>query len=254
MIVLLQVTALAAALATPSPAPAAPVTLDVESGVSHEALSNDRPAWDGQYLRITQKGADKQVVYTELSSNRRFGESDDQVLVGTYVPLNEQWLASAEGSASNTHYIMPMYSLYAGLQYASGGNWYEGIGGRHTDYDAASVNSGTLTLEHYWNAYRFRYALTAANLAGLGTDVEQAAELDGYYGKYNSYLGLGYVAGREIDSAGVAHVITSHVDGWNVNGRHWMNANWAIVYGVGAFSQGAFYTRTGGHAGVDYRF
>lgn len=254
MIELLQVAALAAALASPSPAPVAPVALDVESGISHENLTNDRPSWDAQYLRITTKSADRQVLYTELSSSRRFGESDDQVLVGTYVPLSATWLASAEGSASNTHYIMPMYSLYAGIQYASGGNWYEGLAGRHTDYDAASVNSGTLSLEHYWNTYRFRYALTAANLAGTGTDVEHAAELDRYYGKSSSYIGVGYIFGREVDNAGVSRLVTSRVDGWNISGRHWMNANWAIVYGLGAFSQGAFYTRSGGHAGVDYRF
>jgi len=234
----------------PSPAP----VVDFEAGTAHENLTRGYPAWSKQYLRITRKTADREVLYAELSSNNRFAKCDDQFLLGAFVPLSERWMASAEGSASNTHYVLPAESIYGGVTYASGGAWYESMGLRHTDYAAASVNSTGVTIEHYWYNYRANYSVTAANLAGLGMDVEHAVELDRYYGKRNSSVGIGYTAGREIDSVGPAQLVTSRVHGWNVSGRHWMNATWAVVYGGGTFAQGTFYTRTGGRVGLDYRF
>lgn len=252
MIALLAAVLIAVPTASPAPSPA-PV-VDFEAGVAQENLTRGYPDWRKQYLRITSKTSDNQVFYAELSSNSRFDKSDDQILLGAYVPLSERWMATVEGDASNTHYVLPAESVFGGVTYASGSGWFEGLGARHTDYDAASVNSATLTIEHYWKNYRIDYAATAANLAGLGTDVEHAVELDRYYGKHDSSVGVGYIAGREIDSVGPAQLIISRVHGWNINGRHWLTANWAIVYGAGTFAQGAFYTRVGGRVGLDYRF
>ncbi len=251
--ILLQAAALISVLASPSPSPV-PNSVQVESGAVHETLTNARPAWNTQYLRITTTTGQRQTTYVELSSNTRFNKTDDQVLVGAYVPLGERWMANAEGDASSTHYILPSYSLYAGVQYASGSAFFEGLGVRHTEYDVASVNSATFSLEHYWRTYRVSYALSAANLSGWGTDVEHALEVDDYYGKRNSYVGVGYSAGREVDNVGLPQLVTSRVYGWNLSGRHWMNQNWAIVYGAGRFTQGAFYSRTGERLALDYRF
>jgi YaiO family outer membrane protein len=251
--ILLQAAALVTVLASPSPSPA-PSTVDVETGAEHQTLTNDRPAWNTQYLQITSKTADNQTVYMTLSSNTRFDQTDDQILIGAYIPINQRWMASAEGDASNTHYILPAESIFGGIQYASGSAFFEGIGVRHTDYDTASVNSASFSLEHYWRDYRVSYTLTTANLAGMGTDVEQAAEIDTYYGKRNSVFGIGYITGREIDNIGLPQLVTSHVDGWNITGKHWLNANWAVAYGAGTFTQGSFYSRTGGRLGLDYRF
>lgn len=250
--ILLQAALLIAVAASPSPSPV-PASVQIESGVAHENLTNGRGDWNSQYLLITQQNADRQSVYVQISTNKRFGQSDDQVLFGTYVPLSARWLLNAEADASNTHYVLPAESVFTGVQYASGGGFIEGAGARHTGYDSASVNSGVFSIEKYWGVYRFSYMLTAADVAGSGTDVEHVMELDRYYGKSNSVVAVGYVSGREVDSVGLPALVTSRVQGWNVHGRHWMNRNWAIVYGAGTLMQGTFYTRTGGQLAVDYR-
>jgi YaiO family outer membrane protein len=240
-------------LATPSPPPPPPAYVDVQASYSHESLTNGRKSWDGRALRFTQQSSGR-TVYVELSSNSRFGQDDEQVLAGAYVPLSERWMAIAEAGAADPHGILPAESFFGGMQYASGSHWYEGIGARHATYDPASVNSAIATLEHYWRSYRFYYTFTAADLAGEGTDVEHAAEIDRYYGKNPSFIGIGYVSGREVDAAGASLLISSRVRGWNVSGRHWMNRNWGVVYGIGTFAQGNLYTRKGGRLGLDYRF
>ncbi len=242
------------ALPTASPAPSPAPVVDFEAGTAHENLTRGYPDWNKQYLRITRKTADNGVFYAEFSSNSRFDKSDDQILLGAFVPLSERWMASVEGDASNTHYVLPAESIYGGVTYASGAGWFESLGLRHTDYDSANVNGTTLNIEHYWYNYRANYSVTAANLAGLGPDVEHAVEVDRYYGRHNSSVGIGYTAGREVDSVGPAQVVTSSVHGWNINGRHWISGNWAIVYGAGTFAQGTFYTRAGERVGLDYRF
>lgn len=241
-------------LPSPSASAAPDSTYSYEAGVTHETLTNNYPAWDSQYLRLTKHTADNQTLYTQFETTSRFNRQDDRFTLGMYLPLSAQWMFFGEGSASNSHYILPADSVTAGVQYNSGGRWFEGLAARHTDYDSDSVNAGILTLEHYWNRYRFYYALTAANLASTGTDVEHAFEVDRYYGKQGaSYFGISFATGRETDNVGLPELVTSHVDGWGITGRHWMNERWALVYGLGAFNQGRLYARSGGHLGIDYR-
>ncbi|HKU68581.1 MAG TPA: YaiO family outer membrane beta-barrel protein [Candidatus Baltobacteraceae bacterium] len=251
----LMIAASVAAGPAPTASPAPPAVLDYQAGVTHETLSNDRPDWDSQYLLLTRKTADNQTVYVEFETTSRFDRVDDRLTLGMYLPLSAQWMFFGEGSTSNTHAILPASSVTAGVQYNSGGHWYEGIAARHTEYDANSVNAGVFSLEHYWNRYRVYYALTAADLAGTGTDVEHSLEVDRYYGKQGtSYVGVSLTTGREIDNVGLPALLTSHVDGWSVLGRHWVNDRWGIVYGAGTFNQGTLYSRAGGHLGIDYRF
>lgn len=249
---------LAASLAlarAPSPTPSPDPSLTYEAGVTHDTLTAGRPAWDSQYLRVTQRTARQQTFYAQFETASRFNRQDERFTLGAYLPLAAQWEVIAEGSASGTHDFLPASSVMAGIQYASGGGWFEGISARTTAYDAASVNSGAFSIERYWKDYRAYYALTAARLAASGTDVEQAVEFDRYYGKGEvSYVGIGYLTGREIDDLGLPVLLVSHVDGWNVAGRQWMDGNWAIVYGFGTFAQGSLYSRTGEHLGIEYRF
>lgn len=249
---LLAAGALITVLASPSPSPA-PV-VDVETGVAHESLTNGRPPWNSQYILLTAKNADHQTMYLQLSSNQRFNANDDQILLGAYIPIGERWTATAEANASNTHYILPAESVDGGIQYASGGGFIEGLSLRHTDYDTASVNSAVFTAEHYWRNYRLAYNVVAAHVAGTGTDVEQSIAADRYYGKQNSYAGVGYTNGTEVDNVGLPQLVTSHVRGWNVTGKNWFTDVWGLSYGAGTFVQGSFYTRTGGRVAVDYRF
>jgi YaiO family outer membrane protein len=249
---------LAAALAA-SPAPSAtpvPVpSLEYQAGVAHESLSHGYPSWDSRYLRVTQQNAPREIFYGQFETASRFDRQDDVVTLGAYLPLGPQWEFNIEGSASGTHNILPASSVTAGLQYASGGNSFEGLAVRTTQYNAASVNSGIVSVEHYWKQYRLYYALTAAHLAAIGTDVEQSAEIDRYYGKgEESFVGIGYLTGREIDNTGLPVLLVSHVEGWSIAGRHWLDTHWAIVYSVGSVAQGSLYTRTGGRVGIDYRF
>jgi YaiO family outer membrane protein len=225
----------------------------VQASYSHETLTNGRKDWDGKALRFTRHQSGR-TLYVEPSSNDRFGERDNQALVGAYVPLGERWMATAQAGVANPHGVLPSQTLSAGVQYASGAHWYEGLDARHASYGTASVNSALAILEHYWRSFRFSYTLTAADVAGEGTDVEHALEFDRYYGPRSSFFGFGYISGREVDAAGASLLLSSRVRGWSLSGRHWMNGNWGIVYGIGAFAQGNLYARKGGRLGLDYRF
>lgn len=244
-----------ALLPTATPAPSPDPTFEYEAGMAYETLSNNEPVWDSQYLRVTSETAGHHIVYGEVESASRFSRRADAFTLGMYVPIGAQWQVNAETTASSGHDVLPDDSVMTGLTYSSGGNWFESVSARTTQYDAAAVNSATLSLEHYWGDYRAYYLLTAAHLEATGTDVEHAAELDRYYGRNErSYVGIGYLTGREIDGSGLPVLLVSHVDGWNIAGRHFLNGNWAVVYAFGSFAQGTLYTKTGGRLGFEYRF
>lgn len=245
----------AAAAPTPAPSPAAAPVQYVETGTSHEALTNNYGFWDSTYLRFVKRDtASFQTVYASIESDERYGQRDTQATAGAYFPLAENWLANVEATASGSHNVLPSSSVSAGVQYQSGGHWFEGVAVRHVQYDAGSVDEQLFTLEHYWSNYRLSYELTIATLAGTGTQSEHSAEIDRYYGKNGSYAGISYVTGREIDSFGTPVLATSNVHGWSIAGRHWMNGTWAIAYAYSRLNQGFLYTRSGGRLGLDYRF
>lgn len=246
---------LAALGASPAPSPTPPPVQYIESGSSHETLTNDRGAWDTQYVRFLKKDSDLQQMYASFESIDRYGKHDDQETLGFYFPLAENWLGNLEATTSSSHRVLPANSVTAGVQYASGSHWFEGAGVRHIEYDAGTVNEDYITLEQYRRSYRFSYMLTVATLSGTGTQSEHSVEVDRYYGKQPSYVAVTYVAGREIDDFGAQQLAVSNVNGWSIGGRHWIGAGtWALVYGYSRIRQGTLYTRAGGRLGLDYRF
>lgn len=246
---------IAEATPTPAPSPAPAPVQYLETGTSHEALTNNYGDWDSTYIRFVKRDpGDLETLYASYDSVERYGRHDTQGTAGAYFPLAANWLANIEATASGTHNVLPSNSVTAGLQYGSGSHWYEGVAVRHVQYDAGNVDEELITLEHYWSYYRFSYVLTLATLAGTGSQAEHSAELDRYYGNNSSYAGISFVSGREIDNFGTPVLATSNVHGWTITGRHWMNDNWALVYAYSRFDQGLLYSRTGGRLGLDYRF
>lgn len=243
----------AAAAPTPAATPTPVPFSDVEVGAMHETLTAGLPAWDAQYVRFTRKYTSRRLYFAEFDDVTRFSKHDVQMTAGAYFPLSAAWSGMLEGSAS-THNILASSSIAAGAQYGSGAAWFEGLTVRHTSYNTASVNSAALTLERYWKSFRASYGVTAAHLATTGTDVEHTMEIDDYYGPNVSSIGLGYTTGREVENIGVPALLVSNVNGWSIAGRHWVSGQWAIVYGLETFMQGASYTRSGGHLGLDLRF
>jgi YaiO family outer membrane protein len=241
----------AAAAATNPPVPAP--TTDLELGATYESLTNGFPAWSSQYLLFTKKYDAQRVDYAEVDDVSRFSKHDVQLTLGAYFPLGARWAGFAEGSFSPTYRVLPSNSIAAGATYNSGSKWYEGVTLRHTGYASTNVNSTALSLEHYWASFRIAYSVTAAHLQATGTDVDHSIELDRYYGEKNSYVGIGYTFGREVENVGLPALLVSNVNGLSISGRHWTSDRWAIAYGLESFKQGASYTRSGGHLGLDYR-
>ena len=219
------------AAAAASPAPAVQTVEYTEAGASHESLSNGYGSWNEQYLRIVKRNGDRQQVYGELQSVDRYGKHDDAILVGMYMPLAPDLLANVEGSASNSHLVLPSSSVAAGVQYSSGSHWFEGLSFRNTVYDAGTVNSAAFTLEHYWRAYRLSYTLNARQsrgnrradrtCAGNRPVLRRTQRLR----RYRVYR---RTRNRQFRRAGTCG---TRISGWNVNGRHWFGREWALAYG-----------------------
>ena len=242
----------AAAAAAPAP-PAARPTTDLELGATYESLTNGFPAWTSQYVRVIRKVDNQRVDYAEFDLVDRFSKHDTQLTLGAYFPLGTRWTGMAEGSFSPTYRILPSNSVALGATYESGAKWFEGLTLRHTGYRSTSVNSTALSVEHYWGTFRFAYLVTAAHVEATGTDIDHSIELDRYYGARNSYVGLGFTAGRQVENVGLPALLVSNVSGVSLAGRHWTSDHWGIAYGLESFAQGKSYTRSGGHLGLDYR-
>ena len=235
-----------------SPAAEASPTVDIGAGQSYETLTNNQPPWNDTYVLVTRRSG-AHTAYGLLEDTDRFNKHDQRLTVGDYFPIDPRWSGFVEAAYSPNHQILPIDSFAAGGQYASGGNWYEGLIARHTEYTGQSVNSGLLNVEAYWKSFRAYYGLTVAQLNGTGPDIEHTFALSYYYGPTNNSLDLSYTTGREVENVGLPNLLISHVDDWTLGGRQWIGANTFVHYGMSVYIQGTSYTRTGGFLELNYR-
>lgn len=242
-----------AALADSTPSPAPSPYNDVQISSSHDSLSNGFGEWWTTDLSFIRRDGNVRSTYVDLEQTSRFSKDDTQLLAGTYFPLAGNLSATVEGTAS-TGNVLPSYSAFGELSYASGQGWFEKLGAYHREYSANSVNAGEFTLERYWGPFRASYTLTAAQLNGQGTDVVHSAGFDYYYGPYSSVAGVRYQTGTDIENVGLPALLVSSVDGWTIVGQHFFNPHWALAYGFERYVQGTTYTRTEAGLGLRYRF
>jgi YaiO family outer membrane protein len=106
-------------------------------------------------------------------------------------------------------------------------------------------------LDHYFGNFRAGYTLTATRSAGstvFGNHFVLA-----YYYNDISHIDLNYGFGHEVERTQNSKIIfDTHFAG--VNGRHWLNSNWAIDWDIGQTVQDTAYTRTGGNIGLRRAF
>lgn len=224
----------------------------IEISASTDRLSNGSGDWKGTGLQMTHRIADQHLISAGLRDTRRFGLSDTQVEASYSAPLTARLIGTLDGTFSTSHHVLPKNSLGAILQYEVMPAWFVHGGIKNTQYDNASVNQGTLLLEHYFSSYRWAAAWRPTR--ALGTTAHSADFRFDYIYSDLSSVGVTLSAGRDVATVEGPTVIVSDVRAITVNGRHWFNREWALHYEVGGTRQGDAYSKNGVLLGVEYAF
>ena len=227
--------------------------VQLEAGASREILDKGYANWSSHYIEGEKKLDEREVVHAQLRKTERFNRQDDEITASYTRPLNEQWSLQLEGTSSPTHLILPKYAFLGQVQYAWTDGWSVYGGMRHTEYTASSVNVGVLTAERYAGDYRFAYSLYTAWLAGAEAVNSHRVQATRFYSD-KSWVGLSLSGGQELENLGGGLVQKSDVQSLVFNGRHWLDADWALSYEMLLHQQGTYYTRQGFRVGLRRQF
>lgn len=227
--------------------------LEVEAGYSYDYLTNGFAPWQSAHLFVGKRFASRQSLYGVYRETLRVRQRDREGQIGFYQPLDRRWAVLLEANASPTHRILPKWSALAQIERQFGKGWVASAGYRRTAYNTAQVNTGAFTVERYFSRYRAAYTLYVSGLEGAGTSASHRGQLNYYYGEQSSTLGVSFAAGRELENLGT-RILHTGVQGFAVQGRHWVNSRWGMNYDATLHRQGDIYTRKGFSVGLRYRF
>lgn len=228
---------------------------EVQLNYSYESLSNNFGSWRETSLSFYRQLKPRQTFYASYRLTERLKQQDNEGTIGIYQPLSRKWSLVLEGSASPTHRILPKWSVFAQAERKFKKGWNAQAGYRRTVYNSAKVNLLNAGAEKYWGNYRAAYTLYVSNLVRSGNAASHRVQFNRYYGEQSSSFGVGFAAGRELESLGRSGgVLQTDVQSFSVSGRHWLSSKWGINYGLIAHRQGKLYTRRGINIGLRFRF
>jgi YaiO family outer membrane protein len=237
----------------PPKPPAEILPYQIETGASFSGLSKGYASWTGVYADAEMKLASRNNIYASFRQENRYSKNDTEMMGGFYEPVNDSFTVIIEGSASSQHNFLAMRSFFAQLQYEGSQGWIAGSGFRHAEYNNATVNLLTPTVERSWGNYRASFTRFQSFFAGQGRGSSQQAQFARYYGDHN-WVGVTVSSGTEYESLPNSPVLSSKVRTLVVSGLHWYKPKIGLTYTLGNYRQGTFYTRNGLQLGLRYQF
>lgn len=230
----------------------APVVNRLQLSAEHNRLDKGLADWQEVSLRYSRHWERRELAEVVLTHARRFGQTDSQVEANYVRPFSPRLTASTQLTFSPSHHFLARHSVDAGVQYEFLPAWLLHTRLRHTRYDTASVDQGTLMLERYFG--NFSASLAWRPVRALGTHANGfEVRASRYYGD-DSSIGLIASSGQEATQLGAGVIELADVRSLALVGRHRLAAHWSLSYAANRTRQGRFYRRTGLGAGVQHDF
>ncbi len=237
------------ALCASVPAMAAGTLVGID--LSQESLGQGQPDWRELSARVQRTLAPHEVVDLVATRSSRFGLNDSQLGVFYTVPLSSTVAVSLEANASPSHAVLARHAFGAALQFEFAPRWLVHGGLRSTSYDNADVRQGIVMLEHYSGPWRLVASWRPVHAFG-STVHGVGIQASWYYGDQD-FVGVAANSGREAATVSTG-VSVSSVRSYGVNGRHQIDPQWSLQYGLARTRQGSLYTRTGLNFGMARTF
>ena len=229
--------------------------LELEGGLTHERLTNERPDWKSVYLEAAHDLAPRRTLYGLLRQTERFELRDTEIAAGYHHPFDTNWTALIEASHSPDHNVLPEASVLGQLSWVAGSGWVVSGGLRLNEYTLNGTRVAMGGVERYFGSYRAAYTLYNGKPEGESSASSHRLSFDYYYYGERSRIGVAVAWGREIEYVGPpTGIIASDVQAFSLLGRHWLTSSWALTWDLGTHEQGDLYRRTGGRLGLRHRF
>jgi YaiO family outer membrane protein len=243
----------AALLAAPAARAQQGLRIDLEGYHQEQRLTRGLPHWRDTGLRLELQEPTRRGWFGQLRETRRFSLRDTEGSAGLYQPFGDGWAASFNLTASDTHAVLPKYSLLAQGEKQLGGGWGVHFGLRRSEYTFTHADLRLLTLERYIGDHRLAYTFYSGQPEGGGSAPSHRLQWSYFFGDQSS-VGLSLARGREVENVGGGALVTSDVRNVTLFGRWWFAPHWAISAEAETHEQGNLYRRHGLRIGLRHRF
>lgn len=236
----------------PLPTPPSRRRHALELSLRQEDLDSGAEDWLVQRLDYVSNRPEAITWYAAAIQERRFGDRDQGIELGTVLPLDARWALQLEAGLQFDPDFLPRGYADLRLQRLLPGGWIGAASYRRTEYETSRIDRLALSAERYWDRWRASYTLNLSHVQDAGDPLGHALVLSYFY-QGLSYIGLRGSLGEEegLERDGV---ITSRVTAIGLEGRHWFGPRWALSWSAGRLIQGDYYSRNGVMLGLRHAF
>ena len=220
---------------------------------SVERLTGGLADWRSTQLDLLARNAARQSYYGHLLETGRFGQTDNELMVGSYQPLGASWAAQVEAAVSPTHKVLAKDSLLVQLERRFDDGWGIQGGYRRSEYELASADLVIASIDRYFSHFRAAYTLYLGRPEGGSFGSSHRLDWSYYYGDH-SFVGISAAAGREVDNIFPSGILSTRVRSLSLAGQHEFSPGWFASYAWLTQHQGDLYTRRGLSLGLRHIF
>lgn len=203
----------------------------------------------------TMAGSLKQAtrtLYGEVSDYQRSDAHDTPVQLGLYQNITPGGQLHVEGSWTANPLIKPKHQEYVGWYQSLPSGWTVEPGYQWTSYNSVDVEKASLTVEKYWQAFRFAYGAARVMLNGESA-FNQRLQADWFYRDGNK-LSAGIANGDDQEVLDTGVVIQTPVSSYFLAGEHRVASQWQVLWQVQHIDQGDIYRQQGARLGIRHQF
>jgi len=201
-----------------------------------ETLSNNSHDWRDTTVSARVKyDSGRQISFSYVNSNR-FGLADDTIAAETYLPINESNLVYGELRYSNSHQVLPEYSVYLQWTHSFAGGWGVIGGYKRVNYTESGVHLIDIGTEYYFSNYRAAYTSVISESDTAGGALSHRFQL-GYTFESLSNIQLALATGSEVEKpVSASSIIKTDFTTVTLWGEIMLSRKWALDY-AGGYTQ-----------------
>ncbi len=192
------------------------------------------------------------TLYGEVSDYQRGDAHDTPVQLGLYQNMTPSGQLHVEGSWTTNPLIKPKHQEYVGWYQSLPSGWTVEPGYQWTSYNSVDVEKASLTVEKYWQAFRFAYGVARVTLNGESA-FNQRLQADWFYRDGNK-LSTGIANGDDQEVLDTGVVIQTPVSSYFLAGEHRVASQWQVLWQAQHTDQGNVYRQQGARIGIRYQF
>ena len=231
-----------------------PGGIRLSADVSYEELSGDRSAWKGASIGVNGRLGEHRHAFAGLHLEERFDTRDEQLQLGYSARLGDAWSYGISGELAPDADVLPEWGVALDAGRALPDHWGIGLRLRHASYQSSDVDTFSVLLDKYVDAWSVGYSLNTSKTSGIddpsfGHLLRLARE---YGDSSRAALVVGFGEEAETVAPGVVQVTDTRSIA--LAGLHWTSAAWGIAWEAGWYEQGDLYDRFRIRLGLEHRF